>query len=859
MAETPNHGYNVPDAGTQDWHEPLNANFETFEVDIEIRDTGGPTEGDNDYDPTEGAKYLDTETGEVYLADGTTWSQEFSFGGGGGSGTSLTGGNGINPTGIENGDTLSVAPADIAGTALEADGTNLAVSSGGIGSTELASGAVTSTELSDGTIGTADIGQNGASDGHVLRWNGSAWETGFPGTTGSSAVFELEAGGDTLLQLDPNGANIPNVVVGTGHTVSSRGVTVAGGFDNEASGVSATVGGGDGNTASSEQATVGGGNGNEASEEAATVGGGAFNEASGREATVAGGTGNTASDQWTTVAGGTGNTASVQNAAVGGGFGNTASGQNATVGGGQSNTAGGLLATVPGGARGAAEDDRSFVWSDGTGYHAIPNTGNDGLSSSTAVDDEPVTGTRTFSVSALDGVRFITGTPGSPNVTYIESGGTLVPGGNAVGAPSGDGLTLETDDGSRTLEVGVPTGDGNGNTAGGNVLAGSPNNSINGAVGAVVAGGGSDTAANSVSDNYATVGGGLSNTAEGISSTVGGGDGNTAGFTGATVGGGQDNTASTANATVGGGTGNTAGGLGSAPAATVGGGENNTAEGPHATVGGGENNTASGISATVGGGLNNTAGKFTATVGGGQSNTASEDFGTVPGGGFGAAEETRTFVWNDGTGYHAIPNTSSDGLSSNTAVDDEPVTGANTFSVSATGGVRFVTGDASNPNVTYIPSDSAGWTTTSSRAVKTNIDPVEPREALAGVEELEVATWEYETEDESGAGTTHIGPMAEDFHDAFDVGSSDEHINSVNADGVAFAAIKGLSAKLDDTRQERDEHEERIDDLEAENEHLRDANEQLREQNAELEQRLAAIEDHLGLDSGATTQGVADD
>jgi hypothetical protein len=33
----------------------------------------------------------------------------------------------------------------------------------------------------------------------------------------------------------------------------------------------------------------------------------------------------------------------------------------------------------------------------------------------------------------------------------------------------------------------------------------------------------------------------------------------------------------------------------------------------------------------------------------------------------------------------------------------------------------------------------------------------------------------------------------------------------------------------------------------------------LREQNADLEARLAAIEDHLGLDSGASTQGVADD
>jgi flagellin-like hook-associated protein FlgL len=232
----------------------------------------------------------------------------------------------------------------------------------------------------------------------------------------------------------------------------------------------------------------------------------------------------------------------------------------------------------------------------------------------------------------------------------------------------------------------------------------------------------------------------------------------------------------------------------------------------------------------VGGGRDNTASRPFATVGGGDGNTASDQAATVPGGRFGAAESRRSFVWNDGTAYHAIPNSGFDGLSADTAVDGEPVTGANTFSVSAISGFRFITGSASSPNVTYIPGDSAGWTTTSSRAVKTNIDPVDPQDALAGVDSMEVATWEYESEGE-GAGTTHIGPMAEEFHDAFDVGSSDEHINSINADGVALAAIQGLSAELD----ERDEH---IADLESE---LAAKDSQI----ADLEARLAAIEDRL--------------
>ncbi|PSQ38763.1 hypothetical protein BRD13_05730, partial [Halobacteriales archaeon SW_5_70_135] len=308
-----------------------------------------------------------------------------------------------------------------------------------------------------------------------------------------------------------------------------------------------------------------------------------------------------------------------------------------------------------------------------------------------------------------------------------------------------------------------------------NVVAGHASNSVtDGAVGATIAGGGFDDGeiddANVVHDDYGTVGGGYNNQAGSGDDD----DATTAEY--ATVGGGQSNTASARYATVGGGSDNTV----SAFAATVGGGLNNTASGSRATVGGGYVNTASEIYATVGGGLDNIASGPAATVGGGVGNTTSGLVATVPGGRRGAAENADSFVWNDGAGYHPIPNSDNDGLSSNTAVDSEPVTGRNTFSVGAQGGVRFITGDSA---VTYISGGSTGWNTTSARTAKTNVDPVDPERALAGVDSMEVATWEYDNDGEA-AGTTHIGPMAGDFHDAFDVGDSDEHINSVNARGV---------------------------------------------------------------------------
>ena len=39
--------------------------------------------------------------------------------------------------------------------------------------------------------------------------------------------------------------------------------------------------------------------------------------------------------------------------------------------------------------------------------------------------------------------------------------------------------------------------------------------------------------------------------------------------------------------------------------------------------------------------------------------------------------------------------------------------------------------------------------------------------------------------------------MAQDFHDAFGLGDSDTQIVTVDADGVALAAIQGLNAKLE--------------------------------------------------------------
>ena len=190
--------------------------------------------------------------------------------------------------------------------------------------------------------------------------------------------------------------------------------------------------------------------------------------------------------------------------------------------------------------------------------------------------------------------------------------------------------------------------------------------------GATVGGGSGNTA----SDIYTTVGGGVNNVASWDYATVGGGKSNIASRGRATVGGGQFNIASQEFATVGGGLSNHA----THNYTTIGGGFGNTASGIRTTIGGGNDNRASGKFATVGGGLENTASGDSATVGGGSYNLASGDNATVGGG----QHDTASGLWSTvGGGYR------------NTASGDSATVGGGTRNL-ASGHAATVGGGAND-------------------------------------------------------------------------------------------------------------------------------------------------------------------
>jgi hypothetical protein len=298
---------------------------------------------------------------------------------------------------------------------------------------------------------------------------------------------------------------------------------------------------------------------------------------------------------------------------------------------------------------------------------------------------------------------------------------------------------------------------------------------------------------------------------------VGGGNENTASNNYATVGGGRYNEATAAYATIGGG-----GGLGSATGnrvtdehGTVSGGYNNqagdddadTTDAPYATVSGGMNNEASGNRATVAGGSSNTASGLRATVGGGGFNTASGTCSVVAGGCSSAALADYSFA----AGHLAIADRRGCFVWGDATDAEVKCEGENQFVVRSSGGVYLST-DGDRSSGVHLAAGSSSWSQVSDRDAKENFSSVDVRGVLARLAEVPVSTWNYKNQD---ATVRHMGPVAQDLFAAFALGEDERHISTVDADGVALAAIQGLYEIVQEQAGQIDALQGQVDALEA--------------------------------------------
>jgi hypothetical protein len=100
----------------------------------------------------------------------------------------------------------------------------------------------------------------------------------------------------------------------------------------------------------------------------------------------------------------------------------------------------------------------------------------------------------------------------------------------------------------------------------------------------------------------------------------------------------------------------------------------------------------------------------------------------------------------------------------------------------------------------------------SDRNIKQDFGAVDRDAILDRLAHLPISTWTYKTE---APPARHIGPMAQDFMEAFGVGSNDRTILQVDADGVAFAAIQALHAEVTRLASQNAELEKEIGALRA--------------------------------------------
>ncbi len=114
------------------------------------------------------------------------------------------------------------------------------------------------------------------------------------------------------------------------------------------------------------------------------------------------------------------------------------------------------------------------------------------------------------------------------------------------------------------------------------------------------------------------------------------------------------------------------------------------------------------------------------------------------------------FVWGDSIPFYISSTTS------------------NSWTVRASGGIRFFSNTNSTVGVQLAPGGNA-WSAMSDRNVKENLRSLNPRFIFQKLASLPITEWDLVSQP---AEVRHLGPMAQDFKAAFGLGEDDRHISA---------------------------------------------------------------------------------
>jgi FtsZ-binding cell division protein ZapB len=152
------------------------------------------------------------------------------------------------------------------------------------------------------------------------------------------------------------------------------------------------------------------------------------------------------------------------------------------------------------------------------------------------------------------------------------------------------------------------------------------------------------------------------------------------------------------------------------------------------------------------------------------------------------------------------------------------------------GGYRLYSNSELTAGVNLLPG-AGSWSSISDRHKKENFQSINPESVLQKIARLPISEWNYKAQDRSNR---HLGPMAQDFYEAFKLGGigNDTTITTTDIDGVNMVAIQALYQRTEELKAKTLE----INQLKAELESMRSENQELKNQQINFEHRMQALE-----------------